>query len=162
MVSNVRLDSVHNYFKFVVRPNFEDHFGNIGDLRTATNLANSLHSVRDWLLESPKSEMTSRFGEIAGSKDFQNKLEKECPSLALISDIANATKHMTLLIKRKRTKMSGASNLKPRGFGEGSYGKGSYGGPDIIIQMNNEAIFFDKTAKSVFSYWKNLLNELET
>jgi hypothetical protein len=144
------------------------------ELRLAYHACNSLLALRDWVAESHKGKgWTFRgqpFQAISPKKKtkFLTDLCTIEPDFEIISDIANASKHMVLDTTRRLTDLYGSANVHIQTHGgSGLLGFGALGG-GAIGSMPTSRVFVQigsgfndvlQCASKVHDIWKELFVE---
>jgi hypothetical protein len=135
--SAVGLNTPSEFLKYVVGPDM-GAFASSGqaELRLAYHACTSLFSLRDWVYEARKNKAWTFLGKAYPPIAFKTKFfEDLCsidPDFEIISDIANATKHMVLDTSRRLTDLHGAANVHIQTHGgSGLLGFGALGGGAI-------------------------------
>jgi hypothetical protein len=171
--SPVGLQSPSEFLRHVVDADMAD-FGapNQVELRLAHHACTSLLSLRDWVYETHKTKtwtfQTRQFGPISTKGRFLGDLCAIEPDFEIISDIANASKHMVLENSRKLTDLFGAANVHIQSHGGsgmlgfGALGSGAIGSlptTSVFVQIGNH--FYDvlQCAQKVHGLWKQLFAE---
>lgn len=172
-MSAVGLKDPNDFLAAVVNPDMAA-FAAPGqaELRLAYHACTSLFSLRDWVYESHKNKpWTCRgttYRAITGKTKFFEDLCSIEPDFEIVSDIANATKHMVLDTTRRLTDLHGAANVHIRTIGgSGLLGHGALGGgplgstssTHVFVQIGTG--FFDvlQAATKVHDLWKELITE---
>src|SRR5271166_6097744 len=122
-----KIETPSEFFTEVVDVDVSEFQKNPIDLRIAYHACNSLLSLRDWVAETHKNKSWSHGGipqPLFGSGiQLQKALESLEHKFAIVTDIANASKHMVLDQKRSRTNLYGNANTEVQQFG-GPIGSG--------------------------------------
>lgn len=122
------MSASRDFFNQVVKPTCDECLASIADLRRSRLAAIVLHHMNDyWAVEhgtTPRSVFT--------------EASKACPALALIADVADATKHGVL--RNQSRPVSSADQVKHHPgmlYGLGAYGTSAYSQPPgIYIHAN--------------------------
>src|SRR5438046_1711668 len=83
-----------DFLEQIVEPDHKDAFQNCESLRHAYHYCIGLFSLRDWVYREFAHQPGWQFG--LGIGCFQKYLEGQCVEFAIISDVANVTKHRNL------------------------------------------------------------------
>jgi hypothetical protein len=142
------------------------------ELRLGYHACTSLLSLRDWVYEDQKNNVWTFRGRTyppirSKTKFFQELCGIES-DFKIISDIANATKHMVLDTSRRLTDLHGAANVHIQTIaGSGLLGDGALGGGAIgsissaRVLVHIGAGFHDvlQSATKVHNLWRELFVE---
>ena len=132
----------------IMEPDYEAFMQAPSDLRLAFHAATSLFHLCDWVA---CAQSIPRF-------HLQRELEARCEYFGLISDVANAGKHLKLTISSGSMAEAGEGQLDKFGvFGygisRGGYGHaGAYGLVPVII-VAPEGVPFASAARKVHQMW---------
>jgi len=116
--------------------------------RTALNCAMTAWHLSEWIY----NEFNSQFPNETLSS-FQDSIKKKCPSLQIMHDLANGTKHYLLtrhkpLIKDTRLHKGAYSNAFSRAFDIST----------LDIEKNDGTkIYFEDEIENVILFWKEFL-----
>jgi hypothetical protein len=141
--------SAREYLDKIVVPDFEEFESDTTSLRKAFHCAQSLFHLHDWVFQDHKPT----FSDCSDEKCLSQKLAAESRDFAIIRDIANASKHMSLrggvILDR-----ADAVSIQSTTFGEGPYGVGPYGGsPRVRIRIDDHDEEFQTLAKNTLNMW---------
>lgn len=165
-----KIETAREFFDHVVRKDVDDLLANQTDLRTAYHACGSLLSLRDWVVESHKGQGWTSAGTpqsiISGKPGLlQPALEAIEPKVAIVTDIANASKHMILNPALRRTNLCGNANTSVtsvRGeIGAALVGAVPLGGSIDRIEVKIDNSFYDvvNCVRAVRDMWKKLFAE---
>lgn len=137
--------------------------------RAAYHACNSLLSLRDWVLQAYRGNAWSRKG--AGQQPFANALQVQRAlealdiRFAIVTDIANASKHMVLDPDRSRTTLYGSANTEVETIG-GPLGSAPLGAAPlggsisrIVVKIGNQSHDVKDCITAVHGIWRDLLAE---
>jgi hypothetical protein len=178
-VTVVKIETPREYFDHVVNLDVDDLVADPTDIRLAYHACISLLSLRDWILTEyrtqPWSWQTKAKGHLKTKREFQKALNAIDNNFAIVTDIANASKHMVLEPDQSQTKLWGSANVEikevtiARGgalFGSALLGTFAYNQPPTVytsdrIQVKIDAAYFDvlTCVTKVRSIWVTLLQE---
>ena len=86
------------------------------DLRLAYHACVSLLSLRDWIFENYRGTAWTCLGHsqpiFRSKSNFQSTLEQLLDDFRIVTDVANASKHLFLDVNRRRTQAQGAANVQ--------------------------------------------------
>jgi hypothetical protein len=157
-MSDYALKSVETLSEFrqqIMEPDYAAFREAPTDLRLAFHAATSLFQLRDWVASALS----------LGRYELQKKLEGRCKYFNVITDVANASKHLEL-DDRRRTSMADAGDVRLQGIGVGGCGvglagydqAGAYGlVPAIVVAP--EGVLFADAADSVHRMWADFFEE---
>lgn len=104
------------FFRHIVTVDVLEFLNNQPNHRAAYHACTSLLSYRDWILTANRGKVWSSAGAsnpaLNKTNEFQAALESYQPSFAIVTDVANASKHMLLETGRARTKMQGNASTE--------------------------------------------------
>jgi hypothetical protein len=165
-----KIETPREFFDHVVDPDVSEFLANPLDLRAAYHACNSLLSLRDWVHTRHKTRPWSSGGAakqpFAGKGQFQGALEALDQRFAIVTDIANASKHMILDQNRSRTNLAGNANTEVQqshggAIGSGPIGAAPIGGTSsrIVVKIDNQFPDVKDCVTAVHAVWRNLLAE---
>jgi hypothetical protein len=164
-----KIETPHEFFDHVVDVDVSEFLTNSGDLRVAYHACNSLLNLRDWIVTTHKTEPWSNGGAakqpFAGRRQLQGALEALDQRFAIVTDIANASKHMVLDQNRSRTNLSGNANTEVQqvggAIGSGPIGAAPIGGTSsrIVVKIDDQFHDVKDCVTTVHAFWRNLLAE---
>jgi hypothetical protein len=172
-----KIETPRDFFDHVVEVDVSEFRANRLDLRAAYHACSSLLSLRDWVVESYKCKPWI-FGGLAQKQfvrvgELQTSLEAIEPKFAIVTDIANASKHMVLDPKRRRTNLHGNANTEVHGFSSPSAARFSggisgapisalpiSGGPGhVLVKIDHDFHDVEACILAVHSAWTRILIE---
>jgi len=150
-----RIEKPREFFDNVVTPDFQDLTANRSDLRLAYHACTSLLGLRDWVCHEHKSKPWSAQGKaqapFAGRNDLQNALGALNSNFDIVTDIANASKHMVLDSKRSRTALWGNANTEVQQIHGGAMASGPIAAAPIAgPPITRIVVKIDQTYHDVF------------
>jgi hypothetical protein len=108
------IETPSEFFEHIVTVDVLEFLNNQPNHRAAYHACTSLLSYRDWILTAYKGKVWVSAGTSNSAlntvKKFQGALERYQHSFAIVTDVANASKHMLLETGRARTKIRGNSS----------------------------------------------------
>lgn len=111
----MRIETPREYFDHVVTIDVNDLISYPLDIRRAYHACVSLLSLRDWILQAyanqPWSWQTKTKGHLTKAQ-FQKALNAIDPTFTIVTDIANASKHMVLEPNKSQTNLWGSANVE--------------------------------------------------
>ena len=129
----------------VFKEDYSDFKSNDTDSRKAIHCALTAWHLVEWI----RIEFHSQKGLI----DFQNELKQKCPSLQIMQDISNGTKH-TIITKYP-------SKIKNTSTQDGSFSNAFSSAFDIsylAIELNDGSmVSFKDEIENVIKFWTNYL-----
>jgi hypothetical protein len=165
-----RIETPREFFDHVVEVDVSEFLTNPLDLRAAYHACNSLLNLRDWVLTMHKTRPWSSGGAakqpFAGTGQLQQALEALDQRFAIVTDIANASKHMVLDPARSRTKLGGNANTEVQQVHGGALGSGPIGAAPIggtssriVVKIDDQFHDVRDCVTAVHAIWCNLLTE---
>jgi hypothetical protein len=131
-----------------------------------------LLALRDWVFETQKGTIwtfrSQQYGPLSGKTKFLEDLCTIEPDFEIVSDIANASKHMVLDTGRRLTELYGAANVHVQSHGgSGLLGFNALGGgaigsvptQTIFVQIGTAFHPVVEPANKVHGVWKELFAE---
>lgn len=120
--------------------------------RVALNCAMTSWHLTEWIYNEYNSLLVSDFATLA---TFQNNIKRQCPSLQIMHDIANGTKHYLLTRHRPIIR---DTTLHQGGFSSGFSRDFNISTLDIEL-YDGTKIYFEDEIKTTIIFWKQYLNE---
>jgi hypothetical protein len=148
------------FFERHVRPNYEEWLASPLNERLAKNAVADTNNMAArvfhyWRDRDP--------GQLYGATDegrYRNELAiRECNDFALVRDVAEAHKHVTLTRKSRKVTRSDQTTPGATAWGEVGYGEGVYGGgPQLVVTLDNGTKRpLTAIVGNVISMWEHLL-----
>ncbi|HDN9020725.1 TPA: hypothetical protein P2I16_002753 [Aeromonas salmonicida] len=141
--------SLNDYWtstKIKVDSFFADHLNE----ELAIECASKLWHLCDWYYEENK--YTLKYNQLS---DLQGHVGSECPSLRIMRDICNGSKHASL--EKTRTPI-----IRKAQVHKGAFSSGFSNGFDISVlqvELTNGSIFeFDREVRKSLDYWLKILS----
>jgi hypothetical protein len=145
-----------DFFRQVLEPDYRECIAAPADLRKAFHAAASLFHLRDWIAATESPNPTK--------EDLQAKLVARCEFFAIIRDVANASKHLKLIMKPS-TSVTGAADIRSQEIATAAYNvaggynvAGAYG-PVLAVVIIPEGVVFAEAAAKVYEMWKEVFRE---
>lgn len=165
-----RIETPREFFDHVVEVDVAECLRGEPDLRKAYHACISLFSLRDWIVETCKGRQWMSSGvaqpAIATKKQFLKSLVGLDGKFAIVTDIANASKHMMLEPGRGETTLYGAANTEIHTTGGmiagGGIGFGPIAGSSasrIMVKIGNQFHDVKDCIISVGDLWRRLMTE---
>lgn len=85
--------------------------------------------------------------------DFKKELRTRCPSLSLMQDICNGSKHAIITRYIPDVKNTEES---PGDFSD-DFGK-DFNIDELVIELENETLYFSDAIEKVITFWRNYLD----
>jgi len=115
-VTVVKIETPHELFDHVVTLDVNELLAAPTDIRRAYHACISLLSLRDWIFQKyanqPWSWQNKSQGQMKSKTQFQTALNTIEKSYEIVTDIANASKHMVLETNRSQTNLYGSENVE--------------------------------------------------
>ncbi len=168
-----KIETPREYFDHVVNLDVNDLIDHPTDIRLAYHACISLVSLRSWILKAyknrPWSWQTNAKG-LLNENELREALNGMGPDrdLALVSDIANASKHMFLQPDQSATVAINTATIAFGGalFGDSLIGDFAPGEPPLVVtsdrlQVKRDGTYFDvlTCVVNVRAIWVALLDE---
>jgi len=162
-VTIFKIETPTEFFAHIVKSDVEEFLNHKPNLRAAYHACTSLLSYRDWVLTAHKGKPWSHVGAslapVTGKQKFQQALEVIEPSFAIVTDIANASKHMILDIGMARTPLWGNANTEIQilggAIGSAPIGATAIGGSTRSTRVKIGSKFYDvrECVDKVYKAW---------
>ncbi|WP_334151571.1 hypothetical protein [Hyphomicrobium sp.] len=158
------------FFDHLVEKDVTEFIKNPNDLRIAYHACTSLLSLRDWVVHEHANKPWAHSGTsqvlFSTTGGLQSALEEIDRRFAIITDIANASKHMVLDPKRKqRTNLWGAANTAVMTIG-GPVGAAPVGATPVAGSVSSIMVEINHTYHCVLEcviagrgIWRTLMTE---
>ncbi|ODA67111.1 hypothetical protein A7A08_01857 [Methyloligella halotolerans] len=162
-----RIETPQEFFDFVVIPDVRD-FRMGPDLRRAYHACTSLLSLRDWVYRKhrgrPWSDAGRSMNPFTSKAALQAALEQIDDQFSVITDVANASKHMVLEPGRGRTNLYGAANTETRSrgaLGTVAIGEAAIGESitEVWVKIDDRYVHVDVSIDRAFGVWQRLMEE---
>ncbi|MGV3630880.1 MAG: hypothetical protein ACO1O6_06730 [Bacteroidota bacterium] len=121
--------------------------------RIALNCAMTAWHLTDWIYNEYKSQLESNFATLTA---FQQEMKNLCPSLQIMHDLANGSKHYLLtkhkpIIEETNLHKGAFSNAFSRDFDIST----------LDIKLNNgKKIYFEDEIKKTLYFWATYLKSI--
>ena len=143
------IKTTEDFFKKLIEE-FNEFQTDRTSTRVALNCAMTAWHLTDWVYNEFNGQLISQFRTLAS---YQQELKQQCPSLQIMHDLTNGTKHYFLTRHRpviKETKLH-----------KGSFSSDFSRDFDIStldIELNDGTkIYFEDEIENAISFWKNYL-----
>lgn len=149
----------HTFLQTHVVPGINDFVASPLDIRIAMNSAVALNQLADYFWRSYSTTDPALVFHTANVGVFRDELGKRHPEFAIVRDVAEAHKHMSLNRIPRVVTGSVQTAVGSTGYGVSRYGTGPWGGgPSIVIDLDNgNHVHFSSMAKTVFDLWQAML-----
>lgn len=121
--------------------------------RIALNCAMTAWHLTEWVYYEYHENLSTKFPLL---KDFQNMMKKQCPSLQIMHDLANGTKHFKL--NRHRTSIE-STELHLGDFSS-DFSRDFDISSLVIILNDGRKIYFEDEINTCLNYWVKYLNKI--
>jgi len=143
-----------------VAPAVAEWQSNVLDERLAMNAAVALNQMADHYYRS----FTAGDGRLFGASSpntLRKVLAKQEPSFALLRDVAEAHKHVTLNRDDRQVTSADQTTVGTMGWGEAEFGYGQFGSPPelVVFLDSNEKRHFSALVDRTVIMWETLLKE---
>jgi hypothetical protein len=163
-----KIENTREFFDHVVTPDFNDLSTDRTNLRLAFHACTSLLSLRDWVHHAYRNTPWKARGTpqapFASKKALQGALSNLNSEVDIVTDIANASKHMVLI--EGYTPLYGSKDVVIRvnhggALGSGPLGAAPLGGSSsrIVVKINNNHHDVFGCISGVHSLWDQLMQE---
>lgn len=148
----------HAFFRQHVLPAIQDWHADETAIHKAMLVATNLNHMADYYWKSFSHEPHRVFGA-RSLNEFREKLQADCPAYALIRDVCDAHKHLTLDRSTKRVTNAGQTSTARLGWGESKWGDGRWGSPEevVVTDDSGEKHHFIALVRRTEEKWKHLL-----
>ena len=143
------IKTTSDFFKKLLE-DYKDFCADKTSSRTALNCAMTAWHLTDWTYNEFNQKLSSQFGTLSL---FQQYIKQQCPSLQIMHDITNGTKHYLLTRHRpiiKKTKLH-----------KGAFSSGFSRGFDIstlYIELDDGTkIYFEDEIEKTITFWTQYL-----
>jgi hypothetical protein len=121
--------------------------------RIALNCAMTAWHLSEWIYNEYHERLGTEFSSL---KDFQAKMKEQCPSLQIMHDLANGTKHFKL----NRHKSTIESTKLHQGDFNSDFSRDfDISSLDIILN-NGTKVYFEDEINACLNYWIKYLNNI--
>ncbi len=127
-------ETPHHFSDYVVTPNIQSFRTNSKSLQEAFNSVMSVDALAGHLFV-----FLSELGADASKDDaeFRQNLANENIHFSIIRDAAKTYKHISLTRGQPKIKHASQTSIAGRPYGSGLYGVGSFGGDEVMIELND-------------------------
>ena len=168
-MSPTKIETPREFFDHVVRKDVDEFRSNATDLRLAYHACTSLLSLRDWIAHEHKKKSWTHSGRLQSPFSTPNNLRAALKNIddrfGIVTDIANASKHMVLDPNRPRdTELWGNANTEVHFTGYVGFaplGAVPLGGSASVIMVKIGSHHHDvlDCVNAVHSIWEQLMIE---
>ncbi len=161
-----KIETPAEFFEHIVATDVAEFLQTEPNLRAAYHACTSLLSYRDWVWAKHEGKLWSSRGvsksELSGTNKFQSELAQINSNFDIVTDLANASKHMVLDQRRSRTILYGNANTVVEevggSIGEAAIGETPIGGSVRYIKVKIGDEFHDvrSCVDAVFKTWQAL------
>lgn len=152
------MTKAHDFFANDTEPAVAAWLANEQDLRLAKVAAVSLNHMVDHYFHSCAAGDPKLFGASTVGA-LRTELRNREPAFALINDVADAHKHVTLGRRNRQVTSTDQTSVRPLGYGEAEYGYGRYGGgPEVVVELDSgNKRHFSALVDATLAMWRGLL-----
>jgi hypothetical protein len=150
------------FFEEIAKPNFDGYMETVSSFRTAFNAVTALFHLHEWIYESKRVEIETKYGQSFRSKGaFWKFVESQVSGAKFVRDLANASKHVTLKINPS-TSMTHIANttIQTAGYGGGGFGAGRFSAPSVVMKDGLQDVYLDGCLQDLFEFWRRLIADL--
>ena len=166
----IKIATPREFFDHVVEKDVSEFASQATDLRSAFHACISLLSLRDWIVHVYKNKHWTHSGTaqpiITGKRKFQQALNDIDVRCGIVTDIANASKHMVLdPSSGPNTNLWGNANTAVHFYGgplgSAPLGVAPVGGTISVIKVKIDRNYHDvlDCARATHSIWKGLMKD---
>ncbi|MCP3929683.1 MAG: hypothetical protein GY705_11350 [Bacteroidetes bacterium] len=138
-----------NQYWATTKKTVQEFFSDDLNGKLARDCAQYLWHLCDWYYEEHKA--TLNFTQLS---DLQGTYGKRCPSLRVIRDVCNGTKHCKL----KRTRNPKVQATKKREGGLSSAFNQGFDASALVVELKDGSeLYFTKAVEKSFEFWKGLI-----
>lgn len=171
-----RISTTAEFFENVVKLDVQDFRENPTSIRRAVHACTSLLSLRDWLRNKKEQQAHTKLGdrqhatwvtpsETTSFVSYQPKLNAINEHIGIVTDLANASKHMVLDPDRpQNTSLYGQANtaLQTSGgaLGAAPLGADALAGPgrkELMVKIGDKYFPVLASVNSAFDSWVDLM-----
>ena len=148
------------FFDRKAQPNYQEWLAKPLDERLASNAVGDANVMAERVYRHWESHDPSKLGGAKNAGEYRAHLAKhECDDFALVRDVADTHKHVTLDRPTRRVTSADQTAKGTLGFGEARYSEGVYGGGGQLIVELDDGSKRPLTAimKNVDEMWERLL-----
>jgi hypothetical protein len=148
----------NDFFSNYVMPAISRWRANDTDLGLAKIAAVNLNQMADYYFCSYPAGDPKLFG-LSNVTELRDELRKRYPAFALIHDVADAHKHVSLNRRSRQVTSTDQTNLRSLGYGEAEYGGGRYGSPsEVVVELDSgQKRHFSMLVDESAGMWQALL-----
>jgi hypothetical protein len=166
-----KIDTYGNFKTSVVEPDYEEFKADKSNLRRAWHCAGSLFHLHDWVYQTRKTSIETKYTykddhgidqPVTKVEHFANSLGQTHPNFQLIRGIANASKHFVLHSPPPGRVLppgmpSHAANTYVAGgaFQPGAFSNAFQVG-EVLLEATPNNLPFSEIAESVMNMWNEL------
>ncbi|SDQ23324.1 hypothetical protein [Flagellimonas zhangzhouensis] len=132
---------------------FKDYLKSDNSSRMALNCAMTSWHLSEWVFH--EYELGGQFSKI---KDFQKHLKELCPSLQIMHDISNGSKHYKLNTHKPKVK----ETERKTGTFDKTFDFSFDRTMLKIVMPNNQIAVFDEELEKTIAFWKEFMNNLDS
>lgn len=138
----------------LVRPDLDTFRAHLLDPAVAIRVAMSFNQLVDWVFEERGSLDLAQIGvsNPASLRDLRGQVEKKCPELLWLKDIADGSKHAT--ITRHSREVMGSDVAQ---WGQLAWGEFPSDRPVLAIELSSgEYKSYEDVVETAAAYWRQL------
>jgi hypothetical protein len=147
------------FFENHVTPNYKGWFASPLDERLAKNAVADANNMAARVFHYWRSRDSTKIYGATSEGQYRNELAvRECPDFGLVRDVADAHKHVELDRRNRRVTRADQTAKGGMGWGQGGFGEGVFGGPQLVVQLDNGTKRpLSAIMKNVIEMWQRLL-----
>ena len=150
------------FLRTIVRPNVNDFQVEYGDLRRAYNAVAAVDALAAHVYEWCKDNKPHEVAAAKRDTDYRANLANRDQNFRLLRDVAKAQKHARLVDGAPLLRKSEQVSSRSIAYGEGTYGRGRYGGPkQIIVDLGNgKCAYLEKIVNAALNFLESEMLKL--
>lgn len=146
------------FFVTHVEPSIHDYIKQETVLHRAMAVASNLAHMADYFFDDFSGDPSKVLGATS-LKDFRTALCKHSKDFALLRDVCDAHKHLSLNRADRSLTSAGQSTVQSLGWGKAKWGDARWGSPPEVVVVDDSGSnhHFRGLVKRTEEMWKNML-----
>ncbi|NQV81288.1 MAG: hypothetical protein HQ495_12100 [Alphaproteobacteria bacterium] len=148
------------FFDNHVRPNYRAWLADPGQEYLAKNAVTEANNMAARVFHHWEGVDPTRIRGAKNEGEYRNLLAAhECPDFALVRDVADAHKHVTLDRASRQVTNASQTHVDSLGWGEATWGEAKWGSPpELVISLDDGSKRpLDAIMENVIEMWDRLL-----
>ena len=149
-----------NFFDQHVLPNYDEWLAQPLDERRARNAVAEANNMAARVYLHWKDTDRARVFDANSESEYRDALATcECEDFALVRDVADAHKHLTLDRRSRRVSQASQTGVGSLGWGQARWGEGVWGGgPQLVVTLDDSTKRpLTAIMRNVMEMWERLL-----